>query len=467
MKSCRIATAAAAAAALALGTWACSGKEGLGPSVSLSQEEVYQLADELGTVMVNYNSVASLRAMLGALRAAGPARAIAAAVPFNGSAACVSGGTTTVSGSYDETATTLSASATFSYSGCKTAHFTTDGSFSGNANATATQTTVTAHATFGGTLHVATTDGRSGTCLIDAAVDLTETQTGAITYVISGTACGVAVSQTIKTPLYRKPGGAIAVSIVVDDAANKVYSDGQLVWRGSMSYDSIYNIIYSDPTWTGPFPKLYDDGPMSAGGHEPEGAVAGDHKFGAMVFVFPPYYDSTTFEYGMIDQTYGTPPYFGWIWSGPNGRFTVYPGATADQRVAGMTLKPFGTTDVQLVLDANNLDPSGTWDLTTVAVKGSAWAWLELPLTNDGTGRYVFTLSSFVGAGKLLTHTGLATSGDQPEFMFVLGGQNYVNAAGASSIGVSAGTKASGAGAFTPTLVLLDSTSHNTFIRVP
>ena len=72
-----------------------------------------------------------------------------------------------------------------------------------------------------------------------------------------------------------------------------------------------------------------------------------------------------------------------------------------------MTLPPFGTTDVQLVLDTGNLDASGTWDPTTVTVKCSAWGWGAVTLTNDGTGKYALTLSNVAGAGKPLPHTGL------------------------------------------------------------
>jgi len=470
MRFQRIPTAAAALLALllSLSAGACGSKDATGPAIGLTLEEVYQLADELGAVMNNYNATASLRTAMASIRAAGPVRAAAASVPFKASAGCPGGGTTTVSGGYDEGATTTSASATFSYSSCKTAHFTTDGSFSGNGEVTATQTTVTAHATFGGTLSVETADGRSGACPIDVTVDVTMTPTGATTYVISGSACGAKVNQTYTPPLFRKPAGAIAVSIIVDDAANKVYSDGQLVWKGAMVYNETTNMITPDPSWTGPWPPLYDDGPMSAGGHEPEGSVAGDHRFGAVVFVMPPATGATTYEYGMIDQTVETAFGNGWIWPNPNGSFTVNAGATADQQVAGMTLKPFGTTDMQLVLDTRNLDPSGTWDLTTVSVEGSAWAWALLPLTNDGTGKYVFTLSTVAGAGKLLPHVGLTRSGDRPMFQFVLSGRIYTDSSGvASDYGVSAGTRASGASAFTPATVLVDSSSHTPYITIP
>ena len=469
MRSQGTTTAASAALALllSLGAGACSSRDATGPAISLTPEEVYQLAGELGAEMNNYIATASLRAARASIRAAWPARAAAASVPLSGSAVCLGGGTTTMTGSYDEGTTTTSANATFSYSGCKTAHFTTDGSFSGSGEVTATQVTTTGHATIGGMLHVGTADGRSGTCPIDVTVDVTTTRTGAMTFVISGSACGVTVNQTYTPPLFRKPAGAIAVSIVVDDAANKVYSDGQLAWKGSMVYDPTTNMITPDPFWFGPWPLLYDDGPMSAGGHEPEGSVAGDHRFGAVVFVMPPATGATTYEYGMIDHTVEMAFGNGWIWLGPNGSFTVNAGATADQRVAGMALRSFGATDMQLVLDTRNLDPSGTWDLTTVSVEGSAWEWGVLPLTNDGTGKYVFTLSNVAGAGKLLPHAGLTTSGDKPRFMFVLSGTVYTDSSGAPSIyGVSAGTRASGASAFTATTVLVDST-RTPYITIP
>lgn len=466
MRTQRITTALAATLALSLGAGACGTKDATGPAISLTQEDVFRLADELGSVMSNYTVTASLRAAMRSLRAAAPMRAAAASVPVNASAACPGGGSTSLSGSYDETATTATATATFSYSGCKTAHFTTDGSFSGSGEATTTQTALTAHATLSGTLSIVTTDGRTGSCRVDVVADVTEAASGKTTYTLSGSACGVDVSQTYTPPLYKKPAGAIAVSIIVDDAATKVYSDAQLVWAGSMVYNGATNMITPDPSWAGPWPQLYDDGPMSAGGHEPEGAVAGDHKFGAVVFVMPPDSGATTYQYGMVDETYATTYGNGWIWQGPNGSFTVYAGATADQQVSGMTLK-LGTTDVQLVLDSNYLDSSATWDLSTVVVISSAWGWSVVPLTNDGTGKYVLTLSSVVGPGKRYQHTSLASSGDSPQFVFVLGGKGYWNSGGASMYGVSAGTKAAGANAFTPATVHVDSSSHNTYIVVP
>lgn len=282
-------------------------------------------------------------------------------------------------------------------------------------------------------------------------------------------AAAVACGGSDKPPLFTKPAGTVAVGITVDDTANHVFKDGELVWKGSMAYDKTTNKVTKDSTWAGPWAALYDDGPFSKGGHEPEGSSAGDHKFGTVVFVTPPATGSDTYEYGMIDQVYETNFGNGWIWpAGPNGTFTVAAGATADQKADGMTLKKFGTTDMQLTIDTNNLSAASAWDKSKVTVKGSAWAWSEVALTNDGTGKYTFTLSNVVGAGKTYPHTGLLNSGDKPEFIFVFNGKEYKEADGtASTTGVTAGTKASGASAFTAATVSVNSANKNTYITIP
>jgi len=193
MRPIRIAPVAALLA-LTLSAGACGSKDATGPSISLSLEEVYALAGELGSVMNTYNA-ASVRAGLGALRSAAPARGVAAVTPFNATANCPGGGTTSVTGSYEGT-TTVTADATFSYSDCKTAHYTTSGSFRANATATSTATTATAQGTVGGTLTVVTLDGRSGACVVDLTVTMTMGQTGNPVTAVSGTACGAKVSGT-------------------------------------------------------------------------------------------------------------------------------------------------------------------------------------------------------------------------------------------------------------------------------
>ncbi len=227
-------------------------------------------------------------------------------------------------------------------------------------------------------------------------------------------------------------------------------------------------MVVKDPVWAGPWAPLYDDGSFSQGGHEPEGSTAGDHKFGTVVFVTPPASGTDTYEYGMIDQTYQLNFGNGWIWpAGPNGVFLVPSGATADLQAAGMALMKFGAIDLQLTIDTNALSPSGIWDRSKVSVKTSAWGWSELTLADDGTGRYTMTLSSAVGAGHTYPHTGLLSTGDKPEFVFVFNGKEYKEPDGTASVaGVSAGTRAPGAGSFTPAVIEI-SKAKNTYVTIP
>ena len=285
-----------------------------------------------------------------------------------------------------------------------------------------------------------------------------------LTVIAAALACG----GSSKPPLFKQPAGTVAVGITIDDSANQVFKDGDMQWKGSMGYDATSNKVVKDPTWAGPFAPLYDDGPLSAGGHEPEGSTAGDHKFGTVVFVTPPATGTDTYEYGLIDNVYEKNFGNGWIWQGSNGTFTVAAGATAAQKADGLALKKFGTTDMQLTIDTNSLI-AGTWDKSKVTVKGSAWAWSEVALTNDGTGKYTFTLSNAVGAGHTFVHTGLVNTGDKPAFVFVFNGKEYKDAAGApSATGVSAAVKASGSSSWAPVTVTNQTTGDkNTYVTIP
>jgi hypothetical protein len=289
--------------------------------------------------------------------------------------------------------------------------------------------------------------------------------------VAAGLACGG--SSPSKPPPFTKPAGTVAVGFSVDDTANKVYADKDLEWKGSMVYDASSNKAIYDSTWgagNGPFAPMYDDGPFSKGGHEPENSVAGDHIFGVVIFVTPPATGTQDYNYGLSDSVYQTKFGNGWVWPNANpGTFTVAAGATADIKADGIALKKFGTTDLQLTIDGNNLVTSSTWDKSKVTVKGSAWAWSEVTLTNDGTGKFVFTLSNVTGAGKQFPHTGLTNSGDKAQFVFVFNNKEYKDAAGAPSpMGVSAAVKAAGATSWTPVAVANQpSGDKNTYVTIP
>ena len=84
-----------------------------------------------------------------------------------------------------------------------------------------------------------------------------------------------------------------------------------------------------------------------------------------------------------------------------------------------------------------------------------------------GTGKFTFTLSSVVGPGKMFVHGGLLSSGNKPEFVFVLGGTDYFTNGKAMITGVTAGTKAAGAGSWSPATVTTSATDGNAYITVP
>jgi hypothetical protein len=304
-------------------------------------------------------------------------------------------------------------------------------------------------------------------------------------------ACGGSSS---KAATWTQPTGFVAVNFSVDDTANQVYKDSTLTdggvgpsdlqWKGAMLYDPASNKVVADSSWGGPWAALYDDGPWDQGGHEPKGAVAGDHIFGTTVFVSNT--AAATYAYGLNDNLYQTNYSNGWIWTGPNGSFAVTAGATTDIKADGLTLKKFGTTDLQLTIDTSTLI-AGTWDTSSVRVKGSGWAWGVTGMTVSGT-KYTFTLSAAVGSGSAFPHSGLLNSGDKPEFIFTFGaGTNpkeyKTPGTNAAVMGVTAGVKAAGATSFTAVTVgvhcatgsdsatnCTDSASGgggNTFITVP
>jgi len=188
--------AAAAALAVALLGLGCGSKDATGPNIALSLEEIATLGTELTSVMVGgpvtFGAPAVRRFSLSL------ARARAAATPFNSSWACPLGGTASIASTYD-TATTaavvaMSGDATLSYSGCKTAHFTTGGSFHAFGSDSVTQTSEVIKLTAGGSLTVNTLDGRSGACAIDLTMHASTSGTATPQYVVSGSACGVTLT---------------------------------------------------------------------------------------------------------------------------------------------------------------------------------------------------------------------------------------------------------------------------------
>jgi len=286
-------------------------------------------------------------------------------------------------------------------------------------------------------------------------------------------ACGSSSSDAPAPVSFPRPAGYIAVGFSVDDTANKVFANNELGWKGAMAFTETNRIVAKDDTWSGPFANLYDDGPWTAGGHEPATGVAGDHKFGAVVFVKPPTAAGTniTIGYGLQDNVYQTKYGNGWNWPySSNGAFVVTAGQTADITATGGVLPAFGTVHFQLKLNTAALTPpdgGGTWTTTTVKVKGTATTWAEVDVTaSAAAGVYTLDLANVVGAGKTFYHSGLLKSGDKPEWVWVLNGVEYKAGGHAATGGVTASTRATTTAAWAPQTVAIAG-NNNTYITVP
>lgn len=238
------------------------------------------------------------------------------------------------------------------------------------------------------------------------------------------------------------------LTFFVDDRANKTYdaTDG-LAWKGSFSYDADSNTLAYDAAWGGPYVPLWDDGP-APGGHEPSGAVAGDNVWSVVVGLPPPG-SALDLQYGAIRESVAGSDGV-WIWTGSTGQITVDAGETGRIDVPGLVIGSHGTVELRLELDTAALSPSfAGLTPSTVAVKGSAWGWREVVLTDDGTagdlaagdGIYTFLLST-----GLAKHEGLAHLGATIELMFVLDGVEYREGGDATKAGVSAWSDAASPG---------------------
>ena len=280
--------------------------------------------------------------------------------------------------------------------------------------------------------------------------------------VLAATLAACGGDSTPVKPAFPKPVGTVAVNIAVDDHINKNWKQGELQWKGQLLVDSTTRVLTYDANWSGKFPDgtpgypaLWDDGPYTAGGHEPDGAVAGDNIWGLAAFVATD--KAITVSYGMQDSAGD------WVWSCPscsanggNGKFSVTVGQTADITPPGMafTVKG-GTTDMKLVVDKTKLDV-GTWDTTKVEYKGSASAGDsgQTVMTDDGTGKFSVILSSVVGAGKKVDtakppYPSLLATGATPEFVFKMNGAEYKVGGAASPVGVTAYTQLAGSTTWT------------------
>lgn len=184
---------------------------------------------------------------------------------------------------------------------------------------------------------------------------------------------------------WKPPKGYAALEFVVDDTANKTYKDKQLVWNGSFVFDEAKNLVTYASAWQptdGPFPVLYDDGPIDKGGHEPVGSVAGDNVFGVVVFVKPDADKDLEFEYGIINEDNN------WIWEGANGVVTVPKGSNEIIRAKGMTIPKHGSINVKITMDTAKLSgtfkPSDPSKLPNVYIKGTMTNWGHIQIQDNG-----------------------------------------------------------------------------------
>lgn len=305
------------------------------------------------------------------------------------------------------------------------------------------------------------------------------------TKILFDTQADTSATDAPKTDVQAKDGAADAgagsfvwLTFEVDDSANKTFGDGDMRWTGSFTWDSASNTIAYATSWMptdGPFPPLYDDGPLSKGGHEHEGATAADHIFSTAV-KFATTAD-TTIEYGALNELDH------WMWLGPNGKLVIKKGATGIVAVPGMALKKFGTADVKLVLDTKALAAAfAKWSTTNnkFFAKGSMNQWTPVQLLDDGKkgdeaagdGKLTFVLKQNLGI-----HDGPVSVGDEVQFIFVAttgdalpeDGQEYKGATQALQEGVAAWTDAGSGWTSAPVVLVKDSKGKflNTAIVVP
>lgn len=289
--------------------------------------------------------------------------------------------------------------------------------------------------------------------------------------------------------------GYVAVGFSIDDSANKTYTASDfLAWKGSFDFDTETLELTKDGSWVPPFPLLWDDGPISSGGHEPVGAEAGDSIWSVATYVKTPAAgeEAIGFEYGAIKNSNANGDDGAWIWSGANGTFTIAAGDTGTVNATKLTIAPFGDRDLRLTIDIaavqtasiggstpfSDVDPS-----LGVGIKSGYWGWSPVRLMDDGLlgdaaaadGIFTFVLSENAGGDGTFKHTGLMNVGAQPEFVFMFGpfmpngeGREYKGGDGnqVRAEGVTAGTRTGETGAFTDTPIT-HAGNGNTIVTVP
>lgn len=239
---------------------------------------------------------------------------------------------------------------------------------------------------------------------------------------------GVDIGEDTGGARWVRPEGYAVVTFYVDDSENKTYKDGQMKWNGSFVWDEKTNIAVFSSSWLptdGPFPPLYDDGPISQGGHEMEGAVAGDHIFSTEIYIKPDSENDIVFEYGLINE------WNNWIWEGPNGQFVIEKGFTGKKDAKGIKFHKFGDIDAKIVIDMNNIHPDfkGGAKIENVFIKGSMNSWTPVQILDDGqngdekAGDGVYT---YIHSKHLGVHDGLLYLEQHVQFVFVFNSEDGV-----------------------------------------
>jgi len=232
------------------------------------------------------------------------------------------------------------------------------------------------------------------------------------------------------------PEGYARITFFVDDRANETFQDGDIKWTGSFAWNAQDNSIEFATSWLptdGPFPLLYDDGPVTDGGHEMGEAVAGDHIFSTEVYFKA--VEETTFQYGVLNELDF------WMWEGPNGEFTIPAGGTGSVHAEGLVLQPFGAIDIKVTVDTNELHPDFAyiqdWPGINVYLKGNINMWTPVQVVDtgpdggkgdDAAGDGIYTYVQSLNLGK---HTGLLLPDQHAQFtaMFSSEEDSWVEAA--------------------------------------
>ena len=263
--------------------------------------------------------------------------------------------------------------------------------------------------------------------------------------------------------------GYAVLKFCVDDSANQTYKDGQIRWTGSFVWDKKTNTITYASSWLptdGPFIPLYDDGPVSKGGHESEGAVAGDHKLCAQTYLKTD--RDYTIEYGTLDE------FDHWIWQGPNGTVDIPKDSEKTYDLGTQELAKFGRVDFRIALDTGKLNEqfkTVTPDAYDIYVKTSANSWAPVQLLDNGkagdakAGDGIFSFQQSLHLGS---HDGLVSAGQHVQFVFMFviqgmdieNGQEYKVKGNCAMDGAFAWTDAAKAGDFQPSDVVMERDSR-------